>query len=117
MRKVNYKSDFDFKMKLKDCEGKDMPFPDCDWEARFYTAIKTNAYVASHRDGVFVNCRREEDGSVRFVFDSHRLGPGTLKQELHLALLGGIILGGGGAFGIKAAICVAVVWLGRKFRK
>lgn len=90
MKKINYKSDFDFKMKLKDCEEKAVPFPDCDWDAVFWTSSKANAYKASCKGGVYANCRREEDGSMRFIFDNQRLGPGSLKWEPHFELPNGI---------------------------
>lgn len=84
--RINYKSDFDFKMKLKDCQGKEIPFPDCDWEAVFWTSSKANCYKASYKGGVYVNCFKEEDGNMHFVFDSHRLGAGTLKWEPHFEI-------------------------------
>ena len=83
MRKVNYKSDFDFLMKLKDASGKDVPFPECDWNAEFWTSSKAHSYTASCIGGKYVNCFREADGSIHFVFDSHRMGKGTLKWEPH----------------------------------
>ena len=85
MRRINYKSDFDFLMRLKDASGKEVPFPDCDWDAMFWTSSKANAYRASCMDGVCVNCRKEADG-IRFIFDNHRLGMGTLKWEPHFEI-------------------------------
>lgn len=85
MRRINYKSDFDFVMRLKDASGKEVPFPDCDWDAMFWTSSKANAYRASCMDGVCVNCRKEADG-IRFIFDNHRLGMGTLKWEPHFEI-------------------------------
>lgn len=85
MRKVNYKSDFDFKLKLKDGSGKEVPWPQCDWDALFWTSSKANAFRASCKGGVCVNCVREADG-VRIVFDNHRLGIGTLKWEPHFEI-------------------------------
>lgn len=88
MRKINYKSDFDFILRLKDCADpeKTVPFPDGDFDARFWTSSKANAYTASYRDGVYTNCFRTEDGGMHFVFDNHRLGPGILKWEPHFEL-------------------------------
>ena len=83
MRKVNYKSDFDFIMRLKDASGKDVPWPDCDWDILFWTSSKPNAYRASCIGGECVNCFRESDGSIHFVFDNHRMGKGTLHWEPH----------------------------------
>lgn len=82
MRKVNYKSDFDFRMRLKDASGKEVPWPDCDWDALFWTSSKPNAYRASCIGGVCVNCFRDGD-SIHFVFDGHRMGKGTLHWEPH----------------------------------
>lgn len=73
MRKVNYKSDFDFIMRLKDASGKDVPWPDCDWDALFWTSSKAHSYTASCIGGKYVNCFREADGSIHFVFDNHRM--------------------------------------------
>lgn len=80
-----YKSDFDFILRLKDSEGQQVPFPECDWEIRFYTDSKTYWYTASCRGGVYVNCRREGD-AIRFIFNDHRLGPGILRWEPHIEL-------------------------------
>lgn len=90
MRKVNYKSDFDFVMRLKDASGKEVPFPECDWDAEFWTSSKQNAYRASCIGGEYVNCFREADGSIHFIFDNHRLGVGALKWEPHFELPNGL---------------------------
>lgn len=84
--RINYKSDFDFIVKLKDSEGKANAFPDCDWDAVFWTSSKVNAYQASYRAGEYTNCFREKDGSVHFVVNDHHLGVGTLKWEPHFQL-------------------------------
>lgn len=88
MAKINYKSDFDFILRLKDCADpkKTVPFPDGDFDARFWTSSKANAYTASYRDGVYTNCFRTEDGGMHFVFDDHRMGKGTLHWEPHFEL-------------------------------
>ncbi len=85
MRRINYKSDFDFLMKLKDASGKEVPFPDCDWDALFWTSSKPNAYRASCIGGVCVNCRKEADG-IRFIFDNHKMGMGALRWEPHFEI-------------------------------
>lgn len=86
MRKINYKSDFDFVMRLKDASGKEVPFPECDWDAEFWTSSKQNAYRASCIGGEYVNCFRETDGSIHFILDNHHLGTGALKWEPHFRL-------------------------------
>ena len=83
MRKVNYKSDFDFIMRFKDASGNEVPFPECDWDVIFWTSSKPNAYRVSCIGGKFVNCFREADGSIHFVFNNHRMGKGTLHWEPH----------------------------------
>lgn len=88
MKKINYKSDFDFILRLRDCKEpeKTVPFPECDFDARFWTAIKANAYTASSKGGVYTNCFRTEDGGIHFVFDNHRMGVGVLQWEPHFEL-------------------------------
>lgn len=88
MREINYRSDFDFVLRLRDCADpeKTVPFPACDWNAVFWTSSKANCYTASYRDGVYTNCLRTEDGGIRFIFDNHRMGLGTLKWEPHFEL-------------------------------
>ena len=83
MRTINYKSAFDFVMRLKDASGKEVPWPECDWDILFWTSSKPNAYRASCIGGNYVNCFREADGSIHFVFDNHRMGKGTLHWEPH----------------------------------
>lgn len=88
MRNVNYKSDFDFIMRLKGCADatKSVPFPDCDFDAMFWTSSKTKAYIASCKGGVCTNCFRTKDGDMHFVFDNQHMGLGTLHWEPHFEL-------------------------------
>lgn len=85
MKRINYKSDFDFILHLKDCKDpeKAVPFPECDFDVLFWASNKAKAYTASYKDGVYTNCFRTDDGGMHFVFDNHRLGVGTLKWEPH----------------------------------
>ena len=87
MKKINYKSDFDLIVRLKDCEGTEVPWPECDWDATFWTSGMAS-YAASYKaaTGEYKNCFREADGSMHFVFDSHGLGIGELKWQPHFAL-------------------------------
>lgn len=93
-KKIYYKSDFDFKLSLttRDSEGnaKVVPFPECDFEVEFWTCNRARAYRASCIDGNYYNCFREEDGSVHFVFDGHRLGIARLQWEPHFRFPNGI---------------------------
>lgn len=86
MKQINYKSDFEVSLRLKDASGQATPFPDCDWSAIFWTSNKVNTYTASCCDGVYVNCYRHPNGTVRVIFDDHGLGCGPLHWEPHFAL-------------------------------
>lgn len=79
-RRINYKSDFDFIMRLTDCNGNAVGFPACDWTARLYTTSKANAYVVSCVGGVCANCY-DDNGEIHVVVDGHRLGVGRLNVE------------------------------------
>lgn len=94
VRTVNFQSDFDFVLTMKDCEGKVVPFPSCDWTAKFYTSSRVNAYLCSRKAGEYVNCFEEEDGKIHFVFNNHHLGMGRLQMQLHVALPNGIYADG-----------------------
>ena len=93
MKKINYKSDFDFVLKLVSCVKADdgtitkteVGFPDHDWTATFWTSSKANAYVASSKEGVLTNCFND-NGQIHVVCNSHKLGVGELKCEYHAAL-------------------------------
>lgn len=86
MRKVNYRSDFDFVLRLLDCRGDDIGFPDYDWEARFYTrGNRANAYVASCKGGECVNCFND-GGRVHVVVNAPRLGLGELFVDFKASL-------------------------------
>lgn len=80
MRKINYKSDFDFILNLTDCRGENIGIPQYDWEARFYTSSQTDAFVASYKNGTYTNCF-DDDGKLHIVCDNHGLPSGTLRCE------------------------------------
>lgn len=82
MRRINYKSDFDFILKLKDGEGNDIGIPQYNWTAKFYTTTMLNAYVASNVDGTLTNCF-DDEGQLHIVVNNHRLGTGVLKVEFN----------------------------------
>lgn len=92
MRKINYKSDFDAVLRLRDCEDPDkfVPWPDCDFEVVFWTSGKARCHTASRNGGTYTNCFATGDGGMHFVFKGHRMGMGTLKWEPHFALPNGI---------------------------
>ena len=80
MRQINYKSDFDFILKFKACNGDVAGWPDYDWTAKFYTTQKVNAFVASCINGVAMNCFND-NGQVHVVMNNHLLSPGALQVE------------------------------------
>lgn len=85
MTKVNYKSDFDAILRIKDCSGEDLEWPTFDWYAKLYTIQygrdnKANMYVASCVGGVCTNCFND-NGYIHIVVDNHHLGIGTLAVE------------------------------------
>lgn len=92
MRKINYKSDFDAVLRLRDCEDPDkfVPWPDCDFEVVFWTSGKARCHTASRKGGTYTNCFATGDGGMHFVFKGQRMGMGTLKWEPHFALPNGI---------------------------
>ena len=82
MRKVNYKSDFDFILKLTDCRGNAVGWPQYDWTAVFWTATRANSFTASHHGDELVNCF-EDNGQIHIVCNSPRMGRGVLRVEFH----------------------------------
>lgn len=73
MQRINYKSDFDFILRLRDCKGDAVGFPGYDWEARLWTPQnKANAYTASCRGGVCENCYND-NGEIHIVCDGQEL--------------------------------------------
>lgn len=79
--KINYRSDFVAVLELADAAGKPIPFPDCDFEAVFWTGNANRKYAISRRGDVLTNCRREPGGGIRAIFDHHGMGVGELKWE------------------------------------
>lgn len=92
MRKINYKSDFDAVLRLRDCKDTDkfVPWPDCDFEVVFWTSNRARCHTASRTGGTYANCFATGDGGMHFVFKGHRMGMGTLRWEPHFALPNGI---------------------------
>lgn len=81
MKRIYYKSDFDFILRLKDCRGRDIGFPTSNWTAKFWTSSKLNPYVASCINGECVNCFND-GGQIHILADNHRLSQGQLEMEL-----------------------------------
>lgn len=94
MATKNYKSDFNFILRLysvltdssgKEKERTELPWPDYDWSAKFWTSSKANAYYASCIGGVCTNCRNT-DGKIQIVVDNHNMGLGILQVEFRAEL-------------------------------
>ncbi|MCM1219087.1 MAG: hypothetical protein NC548_31785 [Lachnospiraceae bacterium] len=80
MKKINYKSDFDFILRLKDCRGNEIGWPSFDWVAKLSTSNKANIYIASCIAGKCFNCFND-DGQIHVIVDNHNLLPGSLNME------------------------------------
>lgn len=78
--KINYKSDFDFTLDLKDCNGNDILYPQFDFIGKIYTQTKENSYVFSIKDGVKTNCFID-NGKIHVVCKNHQLSVGNIKIE------------------------------------
>ena len=78
--KINYKSDFDIILHIKDHEGIDKGFPSFDWIAKFYTTSKATAYTAAFINGKYINCFND-DGQIHIVFNDQKMGVGKLNVE------------------------------------
>ena len=81
MTKINYKSDFDFILTLRDAQGNDIGFPDFDWEARFWTFSPVRAATASCRGGKCEGCFND-NGKIHIVVNAPALGCGRLHAEV-----------------------------------
>lgn len=87
MRKINYKSDFDFIAEVKAIGADDnkvaIDFPQYDWEIILTTddcCNNSRTYVVSHRKGVATNCYND-NGKIHIICNNHKLPVGQLKME------------------------------------
>lgn len=82
--RINYKSDFDFIMKLADSSGADAGFPSFDWKAVLRTCgncgFSARSFIVSYIGGVCTNCFND-NGQIHVVADNHGLTAGTLHVE------------------------------------
>lgn len=85
MKKINYKSDFDFLLRLHDSKGEEVGWPQYDWTATFWTSSKANSMTASCIGGQCTNCYND-NGTIHIIANNPRLGLGVLKCELHVML-------------------------------
>lgn len=89
IRKINYKSDFDFILDIKVCTGLDaegnseyapLGFPDYDFEGVIHCGARTPSYRFGKKGNLTVNCFND-DGRIHVVCDNHGLPPGRLSVE------------------------------------
>lgn len=80
-RRIYYKSDFDFILRINDHDGIDIGFPEFDFTVRLWTGQKSNAMTVSKRGGTLTNCFND-GGQIHVVAKNHCLGPGLLQAEL-----------------------------------
>lgn len=78
--KINFKSDFDFLLRLKDTEGNEVLPSGCDWTADIFTDSLAEPFRVSCIGGRCTNCFID-DGRIHVVCNSHNLRPGMLKAE------------------------------------
>lgn len=83
-QRINFRSDFDLRLRLYAADGREIGWPGADWRAVFYTATPAQAFTASCTGGICTNCRRGPDGAICVVFDGHRLSPGRLHVRFFL---------------------------------
>lgn len=89
MRRVNYKSDFDFILRLRDCRGEAIGWPGFDWELCLWSGSRANCMMVRSCGGVTENCF-DDGGEVHVVCNSHGLGRGVLRCEFYAQLPDGV---------------------------
>lgn len=84
----NFKSDFDFLLKLKDKKGNQIGFPDYDFVGRIFSCHdrhnpfeRERVYEFSRRGDRLKNCFND-DGRLHIIMCNHHLGPGRLHLDL-----------------------------------
>lgn len=85
-QRINFRSDFDLRLRLYAADGREIGWPGADWRAVFYTATPAQTFTASCTGGICTNCHRGPDGAICVVFDGHRLSPGMLHVRFFLDL-------------------------------
>lgn len=82
MRKVNFQSDLDFILSLKNLEGEEMGWIDYNWELKLTSSASDNfVYTASRQYGENVGCFND-NGKIHVVVDQHKFPVGQLAYEL-----------------------------------
>lgn len=90
IKRINYKSDFDFVARLMvsatDGTITDIGFPSYDWEMRISSGCNGyTQFVASAKGGKLKNCVND-NGQLRIVCDNHGLRVGKLFAEFYAYL-------------------------------
>ena len=92
MTRINYRSDFDFRLDIKNREdlggaNQTIGFYDFDWVATITSGSTSGIrYVARRVGEESKNCYAEEDGGIHIVCDNHRLSPGKLWCDFEAQL-------------------------------
>lgn len=106
-REVNFRSDFDLLLELRDCRGELVGWPAWDWRAVFWTWSTANAFEASCIGGVCRNCFND-GGRIHVVFDGHGLSAGELKVRFTAELPSELYPDGGRRLDVPAKLGVVL---------
>ena len=77
LRLLNVKSDFDFILRVVDCQGRNLGFPNFDFRASIYSDSLSNAFIASCYGSICSNCFNDSN-RIHVVVDRHSLGIGRV---------------------------------------
>lgn len=83
MDRRNYKSDYDFVLRLIDCHGEPVGWPSCDFEAVFFTTSVARGLKIWSKGGETGNCYNDE-GRIHVAAKNAMLPPGKVEFELTL---------------------------------
>ncbi len=123
--RINHRSDFDFFIRLFDCDGKPVGMPrDIELDIRLITewldeldaeewcpklaGFSQGAYTAKYRKDVTENCM-VEGGKLRVIVDNHNLTPGALTIEMTLKLPRTIYPDGDQRIVAKKKTCIELI--------
>ncbi len=80
---MNYQSDFIISAnQILDVNGNPIDLRGVDFRIEFRTTSRHVCHVCSAIGGVLTNCKIEDDGSISFIFDNHKLLSGKLRYKL-----------------------------------